>query len=186
MGCYEMKKQNQELIVKGYYPGVIGKITELHAAYYHKYWGFDQSFETQVAGELSEFIKAFDPSRDGLWVAMKEGVFAGSVAVDGSRWTNDGARLRWLIVEPEQQRTGIGSRLLAEALLFCREKAFPRIFLWTFEGLVSARRLYEEAGFRLTQEHEIEQWGGKIREQRFDMTFSQREIEGRILEIRPC
>jgi GNAT superfamily N-acetyltransferase len=102
---------------------------------------------------------------------MSDGVFAGSIAVDGSRLRDDGARLRWFIVEPEQQRNGIGRRLLTEALLFCREKAFGRIFLWTFEGLVSARRLYEEAGFRLTQEHEVDQWGGRIREQRFDMTI---------------
>ncbi|PJB37304.1 MAG: GNAT family N-acetyltransferase [Deltaproteobacteria bacterium CG_4_9_14_3_um_filter_51_14] len=166
-----MESREQELVVRGYYPGVIGKITDLHAVYYHEHWGFDQSFEIQVAKELSEFVKSFDPSRDGLWTAMSDGAFAGSVAVDGSRWSDDGARLRWFILEPEHQGKGIGGRLLAEAVLFCRMKGFGRIFLWTFEGLDVARHLYEEAGFRLTQEHEVDQWGGRIREQRFDMAL---------------
>ena len=44
------------LEITGYFPGVIGRITETHAVYYHENWGFDASFETQVGRELSEFI----------------------------------------------------------------------------------------------------------------------------------
>jgi hypothetical protein len=46
----------------GYFPGAVGKITELHAVYYHENWGFDISFETQVGRELSEFLRDFDSS----------------------------------------------------------------------------------------------------------------------------
>ena len=69
-----------EIHIGGYYPGVIGKITEIHAVYYHEHWGFDVSFESQVGRELSIFVNEFDEERDGLWVATAGGKFAGSVA----------------------------------------------------------------------------------------------------------
>lgn len=158
----------EELEICGYYPGVIGKIVELHAVYYHYNWGFDISFESQVAREVGEFFASFVPERDGFWVAKFRGRFAGSVAIDGAGVESEGARLRWFIVAPEYQNRGIGTRLLNEAMGFCKEVGYRRVFLWTFKGLKVARRLYEKAGFRLTLEHEVRQWGGVIREQRFD------------------
>ena len=67
----------------GYFPGVIGMITEAHAVYYHEHWGFDVSFETQVGRELSEFVAAFQKGRDGFWVTTVGDRFGGSVAIDG-------------------------------------------------------------------------------------------------------
>jgi hypothetical protein len=51
---------------------------------------------------------------------------------------------------------------------FCREAGHSTVFLWTFKGLDAARRLYEGEGFRLVAEHDVEQWGSIIREQRFE------------------
>ena len=50
---------NNDVELTGYYPGVLGKITELHAVYYHEHWEFDISFETQVGMELCEFMSRF-------------------------------------------------------------------------------------------------------------------------------
>jgi len=145
----------QEVEIRGYYPGVVGKITELHAVYYHEYWGFDVSFETQVGAELSEFVREFDPKCDGLWVAVKEGSFAGAIAIDGTDALVEGARLRWFIVDPRYQGSGIGNKLIMQAIEFCRQKRFPRVFLWTFKGLEDARRLYERVDFHLSEESRI-------------------------------
>ena len=41
----------------GYFPGVLGKVTTLHAVYYKEHWGLDQSFEAQVSRELADFIE---------------------------------------------------------------------------------------------------------------------------------
>ena len=117
----------KDLQVSGYYPGVVGKITEIHAVFYNEHWGFDVSFETQVGSELSEFVSKFDDSRDGLWVATKDGIFAGSVAIDGQQAYTDGARLRWFIVAPEFQNAGIGKNLISQAVEFCRLKKFPNL-----------------------------------------------------------
>ncbi len=161
----------QEMEIRGYYPGVVGKITELHAIYYYDHWGFDCSFETQVGRELSIFVNEFDEDRDGLWVATVDGKFAGAVAIDGQQAMTEGARLRWFIVDPKFQATGLGSRLISRAVEFCKDKSYPKIFLWTFEGLDAARRLYERHNFRLCESHEIDQWGQLIKEQKFELNF---------------
>ncbi len=167
-----MKSQAAEsLRLTGYFPGAIGKITELHAVYYNKHWGFDLTFETQVARELSLFMTNFQIDRDGFWVALSQGSFAGAIAIDGSMAATEGARLRWFIVEPELHGYGIGGELIRTAVEFCRDAGHPRIFLWTFRGLDSARRLYEQAGFRITEESEIDQWGTVIVEQKFELNL---------------
>lgn len=155
----------------GYYPGVIGKVTALHAVYYHQNWNFDMSFETQVARELSAFFTNLQEKRDGFWTAQSDGTFAGVVAIDGKLVEAQGARLRWFIVEPELQGTGIGKLLVEKAVGFCREAGHRKIFLWTFQGLDTARRLYESAGFKLIEEHPADQWGGKIIAQKFELTL---------------
>jgi GNAT superfamily N-acetyltransferase len=155
--------------IHGYYPGVVGKITEIHAVYYHEHWGFDASFETQVGRELSIFVSEFDEDRDGLWVATVEGKFTGAVAIDGHNASTEGARLRWFIVEPEFQNAGLGKKLISSAVEFCKKMQYPKIFLWTFEGLNAARRLYEGQNFRLSETHEVRQWGQQITEQKFEL-----------------
>jgi len=156
----------------GYLPGVIGKITKAHAVYYHEDWGFDVSFEAQVAGELSEFVLAFQKGRDGLWVAKVGNRFAGSVAIDGRQADKEGARLRWFIVVPPLQGNGLGKALLGRAVDFCRSRDYPRVYLWTFKGLEAARTLYERQDFRLCREHVVNQWGQTITEQMFELSLS--------------
>lgn len=153
----------------GSFPGVVGKITELHATYYHEHWGFDLSFETQVGKELSEFMARFREGCDFFRIARVSLDLAGSIAIDAGRVREEGARLRWFIVHPRHQGRGIGRRLLQEALSHCRENGVDRVFLWTFRGLDAARHLYESAGFRMAEENTVCQWGGKIREQRFEL-----------------
>jgi len=154
---------------QGYYPGVVGKITEMHAVYYHEHWGFDVSFETQVGRELSVFVSEYDKDRDGLWVATTDRRFAGSIAIDGRHAQTEGARLRWFIVAPDFHNAGIGQELISRAIEFCKKKKYPRIFLWTFEGLDLARRLYERENFRLIESHDARQWGQHIKEQKFEL-----------------
>ncbi len=155
--------------ISGYYPGVIGKVTELHAVYYHLQWGFDVSFEIQVAREAADFLENFDAKRDGFWAARAGDAFAGCIALDGRLRETLGARIRWFIVSPEYQGKGLGRFLLRKAVEFCTiEKGIRKIFLFTFRGLDSARRLYEGEGFRLVEEQEIHQWGAKIFDQEFE------------------
>ena len=151
----------------GYYPGVAGKVTELHAVYYHENWGFDITFETQVGRELCEFFSELQDGRDGFWAATVDGEFAGAVAIDGR--DREAARLRWFIVDPKFHNRGIGAVLLEKAVQFCKEAGNHKVVLFTFEGLDQARRLYEKQGFVLTEESSIDKWGQTIREQKFEL-----------------
>lgn len=160
-----------EMELTGYYPGAIGHITECHAVYYYENWGFDVSFEAQVGRELSEFMMEFEENRDGLWIGKINGKFVGSVAIDGKFVAAEGARLRWFIVTAENQGRYIGKRLLDESVAFCQAVGHKRIFLWTFQGLEAARKLYERKGFKLVRKHEVHQWGRIIKEQMYELTF---------------
>ena len=91
----------------------------------------------------------------------------GSIAIDGEDLGDGIAHLRWFIVSDALRGTGRGRVLLQDALNFCDERGFEETHLWTFEGLDAARRLYEENGFVLAEEYWGDQWGKKMREQRF-------------------
>lgn len=166
-----MKKETipkvKTTIHTGYHPGLIGEITRLHSIYYYQNWGFHINFETQVATELSEFCLRLNPETDGLWSAYDEGRFIGSIAIDGSVKDTLGARLRWFIVLPDFQGTGIGKTLFRTATDFCSEKGHSTVFLWTFKGLEAARSIYEKAGFIMTETHTSFGWGSEIIEQKF-------------------
>jgi GNAT superfamily N-acetyltransferase len=156
-------------IVSGYIPGAVGRVTEMHAGYYHKNWGFGLYFEAKVATELAEFMQSLDPARDGFWAALVGNKIVGSIAIVGEESAVPGARLRWLIIDPEYQGGGLGKSLIRKAIDFCRKSNFKKVYLTTFAGLDAARHLYEEAGFRLIDEQEGAHWGKAVSEQKFEL-----------------
>ena len=158
--------------IAGYVPGAIGRVAELHAAYYSKSWNFGLYFEAKVASELSEFLRRFDPATDAFWPARRGGRVEGSIAIDGARASAEGAHLRWFILSDALRGQGIGNRLMREAVDFCRQNAYAQVYLWTFRGLESARHVYEKFGFRLAEELEGEQWGKRVLEQRYVLALA--------------
>ena len=157
-------------VLTGYFPGAIGRIVELHANYYYLNWGFGLLFEARVAKEMSEFLSRFDETRDGFWIVCLNNRIEGGIAIDGIKAATDGAHLRWFILSPEVRGRGFGNRLMEEAISFCKNKRYRRIYLETFEGLHAARHLYEKFGFKLVQQAEGSQWGKKVIEQKFELT----------------
>jgi N-acetylglutamate synthase-like GNAT family acetyltransferase len=156
-----------------YTPGAIGRVTQMHAAYYSRHHGFGLFFEAMVAKELSDLLSRFDPSHDGFWTAFIDGAVVGSVAIDGSAASTKGARLRFLIVAPEFQGRGIGNTLVSSAVNFCREKGLKKIYLTTFEGLDAARHLYEKAGFEMVMQETGSHWGKPEVEQVFELSLDE-------------
>lgn len=154
-------------ISKGYIPGALGRVVELHGSYYHRHWSFGLFFEAKVACELAEFLRRYEDGQDGFWIAHQGGRIEGAVAIDGKDVKGEGAHLRWFIVSEERQGQGIGKRLLKDALEFCRINDYYQVFLWTFAGLDMARHLYERQGFRLVEQRQGNQWGTMVTEQRF-------------------
>ena len=156
-------------IRRGYLPGSIGRVAELHGIYYHEHWGFGLFFEAKVATELSEFLGRYDEMRDGFWIASLEGRIEGSITIDGIHVKREGAHLRWFIMSDILRGRGIGSRLINAVIGFCGGKGYKRITLWSFEGLHAARHLYEKLGFTLIRQHKGTRWGMEVNEQQFEL-----------------
>lgn len=164
----EVPLQQREIeIVSGYRPGMIGRISEMHASYYSRHYGFGCFFESKVAAGLADFAGRLDVACNRIWLAVHHGRIVGSLAIDGQDLRNNEAHLRWFILDDDCRGSGVGRRLLSEAMDFCDSQNFTAVQLWTFSGLDAARRLYESFGFLLAKEWQGEQWGSKMREQQF-------------------
>jgi GNAT superfamily N-acetyltransferase len=156
-------------VEKGYIPGCIGRICELHSRYYNNLVGFGLPFESKVARELAEFCTRCDDQRDGLWLAIYDGQVHGSIAIDALHADGEGAHLRWFITSDEIRGGGTGTALLSAAMDFCKIRSYQQVYLWTFAGLNSARHLYEKFGFQLVHQQRGAQWGLEVDEQRFEL-----------------
>jgi GNAT superfamily N-acetyltransferase len=93
---------------------------------------------------------------------------SGRSALTGSEAETRGGHLRWFILDSEYQGKGIGKQLLGEAICFCEQKHFQRVYLTTFAGLDPAPHLYEKWGFKLIEEEENNSWGVSMKEQMFE------------------
>ena len=156
----------------GYVPGVIGRITEMHADLYSRSHGFGLPFESRVATELSAFLKRYDPELDFLRTVSRGERIEGSIVVDGGETANGTAHLRWFILSPELRGSGLGKRLLDDAVAFCRGRQFHRIHLWTLAGLEPAGTLYRRHGFMIAESLVGTQWGKPIDELRMELDLS--------------
>ena len=69
------------------------------------------------------------------------------------------ARLRLLHVEPFARGRGLGRMLVDTVIAFARDHRYELLKLWTNDVLCLARRIYQGAGFALTQEEKHHSFG---------------------------
>ena len=154
-------------MLRPHQPGDIGWITHRQAVLYNREYGWDETFEALVAEILAAFIRNFDPRRERAWVAERDGEIVGSVFV--VRKSDEVARLRLLYVEPSARGLGIGTRLVDECIRYARSRGYRTLTLWTNDVLVSARRIYVAAGFRLVDEQAHHGFGKDLVSQTWDL-----------------
>jgi DNA-binding MarR family transcriptional regulator/N-acetylglutamate synthase-like GNAT family acetyltransferase len=137
-------------LLRPHRPGDMGYVVGRHGAVYAQEYGWDITFEALVAEIVAQFVRNFDARRECCLIAEIDGSAVGSVFV--VRHTDRIAKLRLLLVEPSARNTGLGGRLVAEAVRFARAAGYAEMTLWTQSILTAARSIYQKAGFRLIKQ----------------------------------
>jgi N-acetylglutamate synthase-like GNAT family acetyltransferase len=161
-----MPTENQTVTLRtSLQPGDLGGIVRLHGTVYARECGFDPTFEAYVAGPLADFVRSHS-DRERLWIAERDGRLVGCIAIVAASART--AQLRWFLVEPTARGAGLGTRLLEEAVAFCRESGYDNLFLWTVSALTTAARRYQTAGFRKVEERPGRLWGVDVVEEKYE------------------
>jgi len=129
-------------------PGDLDWVVTAHGAQYDQEFGWDDSFEQLVAQIVEDYAADHDPDREAGWIAEVGGRRVGCIFCVA---TEDPAtaQLRILLVTADARGLGVGTQLVDECVRFARAAGYRRLTLWTNDVLVSARRIYEAAGFSL-------------------------------------
>lgn len=112
-------------------------------------------------------VEKFNPEKDCMFILECDGNASGCVAITHTE--NNIAQLRYFFLEPELRGLGAGTRLLNMALDFCRQKKYSNVFLWTVSAQESARILYRNAGFKITETSKNESWGTPVLEEKWEL-----------------
>ena len=143
--------------------GDYGWVVARHGEIYTEEYGWDTHFEALVARIVADYVDHYDPVREAAWIAEIDGERVGSifcVAQDAET-----AKLRLLFVDSAARGMGVGRALVDECIGFAKAAGYSRMVLWTVDELGAARRIYEAAGFTLTDEEPVEHFGHHVMSQ---------------------
>ena len=157
---------SDDLVLRDLETGDAGWIIARHAELYRAEAGFDPTFEALVAELMARFIRGRDPLRERAFIAVRGGQRIGSLLL--TRETDDRAKIRLFLVEPEARGQGIGRRMLLAALAEARARGYRSLGFWTFDTPRAAQALYLSAGFRLVTSHPAHSFGHDVVEQEWE------------------
>ncbi|MBZ5566925.1 MAG: GNAT family N-acetyltransferase [Acidobacteriia bacterium] len=161
------KRQRPTFVLCPPRPGEMGWVVSRHGALYAEEEGYNDQFEGVVAQVVADFLRCHDPAKERCWIAETNGAPVGSVML--VRKSPRVAKLRLLLVEPSARGLGIGSALIRECIAFARQAGYGKMTLWTHTNLRAARRLYQQAGFRLVSAQRNPSFGRKLVDETWEL-----------------
>lgn len=139
-------------------PGDLAFVLHRQSVLYAQDYGWDWTYESLAGNILAKFIDGFDGAREQAFIAERGGVIVGSVfLMKGDE--PDVAKLRLLYVEASARGLGLGQRLVEACIAAARARGYRKLTLWTNDVLVSARRIYQAAGFKLVAQDKHRSFG---------------------------
>ena len=165
-------QEERKFVLRPHRPGDMGWVVYREGALYAQEYGFDETFEALVAQIVADFLTNFDPKGERCWIAELDGQNVGHIFLVKHPTELSTAKLRLLLVEPSARGLKLGSTLVEECVNFARAVGYKKITLWTQSILVSARRIYQNAGFRLVEEQSNVKFGRDLVSQTWELDLS--------------
>lgn len=151
-------------------PGDVGDLIRLHGWIYAEECGYNHEFEGYVCKTLDKLFQNYSPEKDRFWFAEVNCKMMGAIAI--IEHSPRLVQLRWFILDPSIRRLGLGKTLLNEALSYCKEKGYQKVFLETTKNQDTAINMYIKAGFAKIAEHEVKIWGKELVELTYELYLS--------------
>lgn len=154
-------------VVRTHTDGDVDWVVQRHAEIYSDEYGWGPKFVDLVKEIANDFVRDYDERRERLWIAEKDGIRVGCIML--VRNSDEIGQLRLLLVDPAARGLGVGQTLVKTCVDFARGCGYSKVRLWTNDVLISARRLYEAAGFVLIEEEEHSSWGVPLVSQTWEL-----------------
>ena len=160
-----------EVLLREPRPGDYGWVIGRNGALYAAEYGWDATYEALVARIVADYVDHVDPTRERGWIAERDGENVGCIFCVQHPERPGVAKLRLLLVEPSARGLGVGSRLVDACVRFARDAGYHTMTLWTQNILVSARRIYQAAGFQLVDERPNRMFGHDLVSQTWERSL---------------
>jgi putative acetyltransferase len=112
---------------------------------------FDKSVYSD--SDLDKIGEVYGGKRESFFVVEEDGEIVGTAGV--KQESVDEALLRRLFVDLKHRKRGYGSALIRNAIVFCRDSGYKRIYFRCTDRMADAMHLCSKNGFREVESLEV-------------------------------